>query len=32
MANMNFNVANKYFGEVNEHLKHLFNISLENGF
>ena len=29
---MNFNVANKYFGEINEHLKHLFNISLEIGF
>ena len=27
---INFNVAKKYFGEINEPLKHLFNLSLEN--
>ena len=28
---INFNVAKKCFGEINEPLKHLFNLSLENG-
>ena len=28
---INFNVVKKCFGEINEPLKHLFNISLENG-
>ena len=27
---INFNVVNKCFGEINEPLKHLFNLSLEN--
>ena len=27
---INFNVAKKCFGEINEPLKHLFNLSLEN--
>ena len=27
---INFNVAKKWFGEINEHLKHSFNLSLEN--
>ena len=30
--NINFNVVKKCFGEVNEPLRHLFNLSLENGF
>ena len=29
--NINFNVVKKCFGEINEPLKHLFNLSLENG-
>ena len=29
---INFNVVKKCFGEVNEPLRHLFNLSLENGF
>ena len=28
---INFNVVKKCFGEINEPLKHLFNLSLENG-
>ena len=29
--NITFNVVKKSFGEINEPLKHLFNLSLENG-
>ena len=28
---INFKVVKKCFGEINEPLKHLFNLSLENG-
>ena len=28
---INFNVAETCFGEINEPLKHLFNLSIENG-
>ena len=28
---INFNVAKKCFGEINEPIKHFFNLSLENG-
>ena len=28
---INFNAVKKCFGEINEPLKHLFNLSLENG-
>ena len=30
-GDINFNVVKKYFGEINEPLKHLSNPSLQNG-